>query len=94
MFSFADNEIYLSNKFWLYWALTIPLTIIVVTSLLTWMRVMKNRLNKRQNENNSQQGGDTESGPVQGPIPPPRWPLWKRLQVRKANEKRLSIDPN
>lgn len=62
MFSFADNEIYLSNKFWLYWTVTVPLTIVVVTGLLTWMHVMKRRL--KEKEGSSQQSVDIESKPV------------------------------
>jgi hypothetical protein len=46
MFNFADNNIYLSNKFWVYWAVTIPLTVLVIVILGLWLSWVMRRHNK------------------------------------------------
>ena len=76
MISFADDEIYLSNKFWIYWALTIPLTIIVVTGLLAWMHATKRKFNQKKPKNRSQQDRDIESVLAVGPNHP--WHFWNK----------------
>jgi hypothetical protein len=46
MFNFADNNIYISNKFWVYWAVTIPLTVLVIVILGLWLSWAMRRHNK------------------------------------------------
>jgi cytochrome c-type biogenesis protein CcmH/NrfF len=61
MFNFAENKIYLSKKFWLYWALTIPLTTIVIIIWLIWTDVKRK---KRGNKTSIIKENDEENSSV------------------------------
>jgi len=84
MFDFADDEIYLSNKFWVYWAFAIPLTITVVTIWLIWTNAKRKRV---KNRNRKLQGGDEESGLIQATESACRWRIWRRAQNQLKIEK-------
>jgi hypothetical protein len=50
-FSTADNSrVAVSSEVWLYWAVVLPLTGVVLTVWLSWLRLEKIRAHKEEDE--------------------------------------------
>ena len=50
-FSTANNSrVTVSSEIWLYWAIVLPLTGVVLTVWLSWLRLEKTRAHKEEDE--------------------------------------------